>query len=89
MDKGQELHTLEVLFSPASHNDLLKLDSPAREFFLRYLVAAFSIPLGIQHFAVAARYFEEGYLRRLKKPGRRPTSPWPPTTASTVNGSGV
>ena len=67
MDKGQELHTLEVLFSPASHNDLLKLDSPAREFFLRYLVAAFSIPLGIQHFAVAARYFEEGYLRRLKK----------------------
>ena len=55
MDKEQELHTLEVLFSPASHNDLLKPDSPAREFFLRYLVAAFSIPLGIQHFAVAAR----------------------------------
>ena len=32
-----------------------------------YLVASFSIPLGIQHFAVSARYFEEGYLRRLKK----------------------
>ena len=32
-----------------------------------YLVATFSIPLGIQHFTVAARYFEEGYLRRLKK----------------------
>lgn len=67
MDKGQEQHTLEVLFSPASHNDLLKPASPVREFFFRYLVAAFSIPLGIQHFAVAARYFEEGYLRRLKK----------------------
>ena len=67
MDKGQEQHTLEVLFSPASHNDLLKPASPAREFFFRYLVAAFSIPLGIQHFTVAARYFEEGYLQRLKK----------------------
>ena len=67
MDKGQEQHTLEVLFSPASHNDLLKPASPAREFFFRYLVAAFSIPLGIQHFTAAARYFEEGYLRRLKK----------------------
>ena len=67
MDKGQEQHTLEVLFSPVSHNDLLKPASPAREFFFRYLVAAFSIPLGIQHFTVAARYFEEGYLRRLKK----------------------
>ena len=58
---------MEVLFSPASHNDLLKPASPAREFFFRYLVAAFSIPLGIQHFTAAARYFEEGYLRRLKK----------------------
>lgn len=67
MDKAQEQHTLEVLFSPASHNDLLKPASPVREFFFRYLVAAFSIPLGIHHFAVAARYFEEGYLRRLKK----------------------
>ena len=67
MDKGQELHTLEVLFSPASHNDLLKLDSPAREFFLRYLVAAFSIPLGIQHFAVEGGAFGKilfGILRR-------------------------
>ena len=67
MDKRQEQHTLEVLFSPASHNDLLKPASPVREFFFRYLVAAFSIPLGIHHFTVAARYFEEGYLRRLKK----------------------
>lgn len=67
LDKEQELHALEVLFSPASHNDLLKPTSPVREFFFRYLVAAFSIPLGIHHFAVAGRYFEEGYLRRLKK----------------------
>ena len=67
MDKGQEQHTLEVMFSPASHNDLLKPASPVREFFFRYLVAAFSIPLGIQHCAVSARYYEEGYLRRLKK----------------------
>lgn len=52
MDKGQEQHTLEVMFSPASHNDLLKPASPAREFFFRYLVAAFSIPLGIQHFTI-------------------------------------
>lgn len=44
MDKGQEQHTLEVLFSPASHNDLLKPTSPVRDFFFRYLVAAFSIP---------------------------------------------
>ena len=35
--------------------------------FLTLSGGCFSIPLGIQHFAVAARYFEEGYLRRLKK----------------------
>lgn len=67
MDKEQELYALEVLFPPASHNDLLNPASPVREFFFRYLTAAFSIPLGIHHFAVAGRYFEEGYLRRLKK----------------------
>lgn len=32
--------------------------APYREFFFRYLTAAFAIPLGIYHFAVAGDYFE-------------------------------
>ena len=32
-----------------------------------YKRQVFSIPLGIFHFSVAGRYFEEGYLQRLKK----------------------
>ncbi|WP_370813690.1 DUF6076 domain-containing protein [Butyricicoccus pullicaecorum] len=41
--------------------------APYREFFFRYLTAAFAIPLGIYHFAVAGDYFERKYLRRLKE----------------------
>ena len=67
LDKEQELRAIEVLFSDASVSDLLEPGSPARQFFFRYLTAVFSIPLGIFHFSVAGRYFEEGYLRRLKK----------------------
>lgn len=67
LDKAQELHAVDVLFSPASHNDLLHPASPIRQFFFRYLTAAFSIPLGIYHFSVAGLYFEVEYLRRLKK----------------------
>ena len=67
LDKAQELHAVDVLFSPASHNDLLHPASPVRQFFFRYLTAAFSIPLGIYHFSVAGLYFEVEYLRRLKK----------------------
>ena len=67
LDQGKELHALEVMFSSKSHNDLLNPSSPARDFFFRYLTAAFRIPLGICHFSVAGRYFEAGYLRRLKK----------------------
>ena len=67
LDKEQELRAIEVLFSDASVRDLMEPESPARQFFFRYLTAMFSIPLGIFHFSVAGRYFEEGYLRRLKK----------------------
>ncbi len=44
MDKEKERHAFKVLFSPASYNDLLNPASPAREFFFRYLSAAFRIP---------------------------------------------
>ena len=67
LDKEQELRAIELLFSDASVRDLMEPESPARQFFFRYLTAVFSIPLGIFHFSVAGRYFEEGYLRRLKK----------------------
>ena len=67
LDKEQELRAIELLFSDASVRDLMEPESPARQFFFRYLTAVFSIPLGIFHFSVAGRYFEEGYLQRLKK----------------------
>ena len=67
LDQEKELRALEVMFSPKFHNDLLNPSSPARNFFFRYLTAAFCIPLGICHFSVAGRYFEADYLRRLKK----------------------
>ena len=67
LNQGQELQALEVMFSSKSYNDLLNPSSPARNFFFRYLTAAFCIPLGICHFSAAGRYFEAAYLRRLKK----------------------
>ena len=67
LDKGRELHALEVMFSPKSYHDLLNPTSPARQFFFRYLATGYSIPLGIYHFRAACQYFEAGYLCRLKK----------------------
>ena len=67
LDKGKELYASDVLFDPGLVDELLKPDSPIRQFFFRYLTAGFSIPLGIYHFAAAGWYFEAGYLHRLKK----------------------
>ena len=67
LDQGKELHALDVLFDPGLVDELLKPESPVRQFFFRYLTAGFSIPLGIFHFAAAGWYFEAGYLHRLKK----------------------
>ena len=47
LDQGKELHALDVLFDPGLVDELLKPESPVRQFFFRYLTAGFSIPLGI------------------------------------------
>lgn len=87
LDQGKELHALDVLFDPGLVDELLKPESPVRQFFFRYLTAGFSIPLGIFHFAAAGWYFEAGYLHRLKK--RTETHfAIAPTTASPVRTSG-
>ena len=67
LEKGKDFQALDVLFDPELVDELLKTESPIRQFFFRYLTAGFSIPLGIFHFAAAGWYFEAGYLHRLKK----------------------
>lgn len=49
LDQGKELHALDVLFDPGLVDELLKQESPIRQFFFRYLTVGFSIPLGIDH----------------------------------------
>ena len=87
LEKGKDFQALDVLFDPELVDELLKTESPIRQFFFRYLTAGFSIPLGIFHFAAAGWYFEAGYLHRLKK--RTETYfAIAPTTASPVKTSG-
>ena len=67
LDRAVETKTLDTLFCDKALDDLLNFNSQTREFFFRYLTAAFSIPLGIYHFVVAGWFFELDYLRRLNK----------------------
>ena len=41
LDEGKELHALDVLFDPELVDELLKTESPIRQFFFRYLTAGF------------------------------------------------
>ena len=66
LDKSRELDVLDKFFCENMVDALMSTDAPHREFFFRYLTAAFA-PLGIYHFFVAADYFERGYLYRLKE----------------------
>lgn len=66
-EKEQERHLIEVMLAPETLNDISRYDSPARDFFLRYLDAIVRIPAALYHFIYAGCYFEAAYLRRLKK----------------------
>ncbi len=66
-DKEQERHLIDVMLAPETLNDIARPDSPGRDFFLRYLDAIVRVPAALYHFVYAVRYFEAGYLRRLKK----------------------
>lgn len=66
-DQEQERHLIEVMLAPETLNDISRHDSPARDFFLRYLDAIVRIPAALYHFTSAGCYFEAAYLRRLKK----------------------
>lgn len=66
-DQEQERHLIETMLAPETLNDISRWGSPVRDFFLRYLNAIARIPLAIDHFVVAGRFFELDYLRRLKK----------------------
>lgn len=65
--REQEKHMIEVMLSPETINDLVKDNSPGRDFFLRYLDAIVRIPIAIYHFTAAGHYFEGSYLCRLNK----------------------
>lgn len=49
---------LDKVFCESMVDVLMDTESPYWDFFIRYLTAAFAIPLGIYHFVVAADYFE-------------------------------
>ena len=44
LEKGKDFQALDVLFDPELVDELLKTESPIRQFFFRYLTAGFSIP---------------------------------------------
>ena len=67
LDRTREQEVLDKFFRESMVDSLMDPQAPYREFFFRYLTAAFAIPLGIYHFAVAGDYFERKYLRRLKE----------------------
>ena len=79
LEKGKDFQALDVLFDPELVDELLKPESPVRQFFFRYLTAGFSIPL-------------DGILKRdictASKSGRRRILRLPPMTASPVRTSG-
>lgn len=67
LDRSGEQEVLDKVFCESMVDVLMDTESPYWDFFIRYLTAAFTIPLGIYHFVVAADYFERGYLSRLKE----------------------
>ena len=67
LDKSREQEVLDQYFCERIVDALMTPEAPFRDFFFRYLTAAFAIPLGIYHFAVAGDYFERKYLCRLKE----------------------
>ena len=64
LDKSRELGVLDKFFCESMVDALMSTEASYRDFFFRYLTAAFAIPLRICHFVVAADYFERGYLFR-------------------------
>lgn len=66
-DKAQAQHLIDVMLSPESLNDLSRVGSRGRGFFLSYLNSIAQIPPAIYHFYAAGRFFELDYLRWLKK----------------------
>lgn len=82
-DKSREQEVLDQYFCERIVDALMTPEAPFRDFFFRYLTTAFSIPIGIYHFAVAGDFFERKYLCRLKErnetfscAGRCSTSAW-------------
>lgn len=67
LNRAGEQEVLDKVFCESMVDALMDTEAPYWDFFVRYLTAAFAIPLGIYHFVVAADYFERGYLCRLKE----------------------
>ena len=57
LDKSRELEVLDQYFRERMVDALMTPEAPYRDFFFRYLTAAFAIPLGIYHFVVAGGLF--------------------------------
>lgn len=66
MNKSVELRQIDTLFSERAIDDLAGVAPSLREYVLDYTRALAGTPWGIFSFVCAARYFEEGYIRRVK-----------------------
>ena len=66
MDKSAELRQIDTLFSEKAMDDLAGEVSSLREYLLDYVRSLAGTPWGIFSFVCAARYFEQGYIRRVK-----------------------
>ncbi len=67
MDKAEEEHTVDTLFTEKAIPDLVNVESKVFHFALDYLQALAGIPWGIYTFLCAGWFFELDYLRRLRK----------------------
>ena len=67
LDKSVEVETIETLLSDDLALHAAKHGTKEHDFFARYMAALGAAPWGILHFTWAAWYFENQYLRRLKK----------------------
>lgn len=66
MDKAAELRQIDTLFSEKAMDDIAGKVPSLREYVLNYVRALAGTPWGIFSFVCAARYFENGYIRRVK-----------------------
>lgn len=66
-DREEELAKIDILFDESILPKVRDPNLAAHHLFLSYITSITRIPSAIWHFTTAGKYFEAGYLRRLKE----------------------